>query len=154
MKLYRFNSNQDSPANDTGLTMWAASLESVENCYGPIGWMIEADDSNSIEFWSIRESVINQLTADMDINYGGFDLYTDLDDYAAINGLTIEAAIEMMVDDMNPGNIVDTAGAWDSMNFVEWFADRVADLMENKVILTDNGGVTFYGDKLANRIAD
>ena len=41
---------------------------------------------------------------------------------------------------INPEAIVDSAGLWDSISFVNWFYDTFNDL---NGILTDDGGIVF-----------
>ncbi len=48
-----------------------------------------------------------------------------------------------ILSEMNPKNIVDSAGAWDNPDFVTWFYDRVANREGMDGVKTKDGAITF-----------
>lgn len=125
-RYYRYTRNPDTPDNGIGFTMWAGEHDKLIGPYGDHGWEMEGADLPHISdiAESVRDSYLKAL--------GNYNLTASLEDMG-----------ESLLDEINPEGIVDSAGAWDVPEFVQWFFENIADPQEIKGVRTNDGAILF-----------
>lgn len=125
-RYYRYTRNPDTPDNGIGFTMWADEHDKVVVPYGDHGWEMEGADLPHISdiAESVRDSYLKALE--------NYNLTASLEDMG-----------ESLLDEINPEGIVDSAGAWDVPEFVQWFFENIADPQEIKGVRTNDGAILF-----------
>lgn len=123
-KVFRYSKTAERPSNKVPYTFWADSPDGLQEVYGPHGW--EADTKNMVHIKDIADEIYNKM-----LEHEKEDLLPA--------GVTME-----YVNELNPQNIVEHAGAWDDSQFITWFADNFGD--KYPAIKTDNGAIVL-GDE-------
>lgn len=126
-RVYRYNNNTNTPINNgLGYTMWTDTESEVETLYGPVGWTIDVTGLISVQ--DIIPEIEAAFSEDLENNL----LSPELDDA----GLAI-------LDELDPDNIVNSAEAWDNLEFVSWFWHRIGCTRDLVGFSTDDGAILF-----------
>ena len=135
LQNYRRNS-RDVPFNDVPYMMFAEDAESIAS-YGKNLWELPDDVGNRISAsaTAFREALGKYLRENIDhLRENGFG-----------EGLTDEELVQNLVDEADPGNIVDSAGLWDTNE--NWLMNGIMEevLQPNgwNVVDTSDGALAF-----------
>ena len=133
---YHRHTQSEDPMSDWGHAMFSEDYDQTEH-YGHNHWTITPDNN--------QKNVIAAF--DSEFVEAARKFYRDVipevvDDVAKCYGISIDEAIDRLIDDMNPDNIVDSAGFWDSED-ISPFWEYVMEPNGWDTVITYDGCITF-----------
>lgn len=140
-RYIRNNNDPDTPDNGLGYTMWVDEdvAGSDMTNYGEVAWAIEPAQTIAAAVLAdaIREPLLDAYR-DGDLPY---DVTASLD---ALTGTDVDR-VERLLGELDPDDIVDTAGAYDMPDLMAWLYETMGEAMDldNTAIETSNGLVTY-----------
>ena len=128
---YLYRGANEGVMPDVGYAMFTEDENSAEYYSGSgHGRMFRVSDSDLVPIESIQDAIANEWdNTDSKSNY-------DLDDIYDLPGDEVAALFD-------PSNIVDSAGAWDRPELIQWAAEHVDGFADVSGYRTQDGGVVF-----------
>ena len=150
--VYRRGIKVDTPDNGVGFTLWADDREAV-TIYGEeeYDWEMDVTSENSIsvdELQSMARPKIEEQYESKELPYE----FEGMIDMQISFGRTTSEAIDIIVSEFDTPDIVDSAGAFDYPDVMEFLWENFEEELGNKIIITDDGAVTFAHDQFARKL--
>jgi len=135
MLYYRFTDDENDPISDVGHAMFAANRDRIsQGNYGSICYTL--DGKHCVPIDSLYDDIVTTWDNDREDYFEYTPNMEDRNYWLTIDGHTI-------VDLFNPDDIVDSAGAWDSVDLTYWFWERIAEPKNIMAISTKDGAICF-----------
>lgn len=128
-KVYHYQNA--TKLSDSSVILWAEDQNSVEG-YGRYGFVL---DSFKCDIHDAFMAIYNKFS---DNPYDMYEGIRDTEKYWEDEVFNWDSFKE----DLDPENIVDTAGWWDDPDFIGWFSTHFADEEKFQCIKTSDGAVT------------
>lgn len=147
---YRGYVGKNSPVSDYGHMMftddpdkayWSKNTSNIQDEL----YSVSFDDLVDIN--DLRNEIIQKINEDRENPEAG---EWGRHDFSYLDNLSAEE----IADEFNPDQIVDSAGAWDDGDLVEWFWDRIGYPHDLKGVKTHDGAIAFEGSGIVKRVAN
>jgi hypothetical protein len=108
--------------------------------YGKYAWEISPDRTITTE--QLRQEIRGDLLEQYEDGNLDLDLEKTFDSAGA---KTKAEAVDLFLSQMDTADIVDTAGAFDSREFMQWLTDNYGEALADVGIVTTSGGMVTFG---------
>lgn len=146
---YRFHNNING-MSDYGYAMFADDRRRVEEGYGPNEFRVRHRDLAEVSDYI--DEAARKLAEDYENGRLPYEL-EQLFEHAETNGKTAEAFAEELAALFDPKDIVDSAGAWDNGDLMQWFYENIAEPHGIRGVKTRDGAIVF-DESLIESIGD
>lgn len=147
-RSYRFTREPNAVMSDYGHAMFADDVDANSAGYGDYAWSVSNEDLTSWE--DTKNMIVSAIEGE--INENGeldgemkrvFDQITDDYEYRYEEKPSTREVAEAIAEEFNPQDIVESAGAWDNGDMMEWFYNNVAKPNKIKGVKTQDGAISF-----------